>query len=213
MARSAPPSSGSALEATAPPSGDIGVDTDGETVSGSNTPVQVNGGIGANTVGGTAPDARNVIASTTGQVTLILNDGTTTLVLGNYLGINAAGTAPIGSGAFGITLETSATISDITIGGNVIVASSAAINCGSGSARISNITIQGNLMGTDATGTVGLQRLSRDQPGRRGSVCSLPNLRGCGSSVVAPNFIFQLRNILSELRSALRGEECYENIN
>jgi hypothetical protein len=141
----------------------FGVDTDGTTLAGSYTPIELAGGsfpaIGS-IIGGTSLAARNVIASS-GGFALILNDGNNTVVQGNYLGVNAAGTAPLGSCGFGIQIEAG---SGVTIGGstpgagNVINATSYGVNIDSGSAI--NTTVQGNLIGTDATGTKALNSLA-----------------------------------------------------
>ena len=142
----------------------LGVDTDGTTVVSNGTPIQVNGNGSASgsIIGGTTPAARNVIASN-GGFALILNDGNNTLVQGNYLGTNAAGTAAMGSSATAINAEIGTTV---TIGGtasgagNVINSTGSGISIGGvqSNAQV-NTTVQGNLIGTDATGTVAFYAL------------------------------------------------------
>jgi len=141
----------------------IGVDTDGQTVGGFSTPVFITFQTMGNTIGGTSPAARNVIASNNGgSFASILTDGDNTLVQGNYIGTNAPGTAPIGTGPNGIVVENG---SGSTIGGSVPGAGNVINSTGIGLqgpafSAISNTTVQGNLIGTDATGTIAFQTLS-----------------------------------------------------
>jgi CSLREA domain-containing protein len=143
----------------------LGVDTDGTSVVSDGTPVVVNGGIllaTGTTIGGTSPSARNVIASN-GGFGGILNDGNNTVVQGNYLGTNAAGTAAIGSLPAGIDMEigTGVTIGGSASGaGNVINATGNGVSIGGVQFNAAvNTTVQGNLIGTDATGTVAFYAL------------------------------------------------------
>src|ERR1043166_546706 len=143
-----------------------GVDTDGVTVVSDGTPVQVgNGGSFHATgtiIGGISPAARNIIVSN-GGFALIDISGDNTLVQGNYIGVNAAGTAILGMCATGISVEQG---SGNTIGGtaagaaNVINATGSGIPIGGVCSNcLFNTTIQGNLIGTDATGTVAFYAL------------------------------------------------------
>jgi titin len=116
-----------------------------------------------NIIGGTAPAARNVIASggPGGGPILILNEGgDNTVVQGNYLGTNKDGTAAIGTAQYAITLQVG---NGVIIGGsapsagNLINSTINGINIGGVCAGcLNNTTIQGNLIGTDATGTIPL---------------------------------------------------------
>jgi hypothetical protein len=104
-----------------------------------------------NTVGGTAPSARNVVSGWGyAQVDLDFNgiqgfEGNVgNVVEGNYLGTNAAGSAALvpGNGGVGINAAVNTTIS-----GNLISGVGTAIWAAPGS------QLHGNLIGTDATGT------------------------------------------------------------
>ena len=136
----------------------IGVDTDGSTVVSTSLGVEVNFQNGT-VIGGTDPAARNVMASTGGD--LIQADGNGTVIQGNYLGLNAAGTAGIGAQQRTIDIEVGDTV---MIGGsapgaaNVIGTWSVrAVQLGeAGAFNASNVTVQGNLIGTDVTGTIEL---------------------------------------------------------
>ena len=112
-----------------------------------------------NIVGGTAPADRNVFGGGGGSNagTLAIT-GSSNVVQGNYIGLDASGTVPLlpDGGVNGIELSVA---TDTLIGGdeagagNVIVASQVAIRLSSGLART---TIQGNLIGTDASSEIPL---------------------------------------------------------
>lgn len=117
-------------------------------------------GIGSsnNVIGGTAANTRNVIVSGDGGIS-IFGLGNGNQVLGNYIGLNAAGNAalPVFQGIF-------VGSSNNTIGGttpaarNVIVANGQGgivIQPGGAFATSGNV-VQGNYVGTDTSGNVGL---------------------------------------------------------
>ncbi|HEU0204685.1 MAG TPA: DUF6701 domain-containing protein, partial [Burkholderiaceae bacterium] len=113
---------------------------DGITVVGSN-----------NTIGGTTSALRNVMSGN-GECGLHL-EGSGNVVLGNYFGTNAAGSAAIANDVDGICIYDS---SGHTIGGTAAGSG----NVLSGNAydglyisNASNLTIQGNIFGLDASGT------------------------------------------------------------
>src|SRR5271157_3503954 len=111
----------------------------------------------SNTVGGTAAGAGNLISGNVNEGIFFLgNDGASDeMVLGNLVGTNAAGTAPIGNGLSGITLLQSAAN---TIGGNVISGNGVGPFGGNGItlAGASNNAVLGNFIGTNAAGTAAL---------------------------------------------------------
>jgi CSLREA domain-containing protein len=166
----------------------IGLDTDGATLGGFNTAVQVSAGMTGNTIGGTSPAARNVIASSNAPW-IILSDGNNMLVQGNYIGVNAAGTAALGAGATAVKIEQGSgnTIGGTVSGaGNVINATVDGISIGGVCAcTTNNNSFQGNLIGTNATGTAALNALFH------GIVVagSTTNLTIGGSTVGAGNVI------------------------
>ncbi len=102
-----------------------------------------------NVIGGTTPAARNVIADG------VFLENQNNQIKGNYIGTNAPGTASLGSGYNGVTVNNTL---NITIGGptaadrNVIASNANNIQVGNSS----NITIQSNYIGTNATGTASL---------------------------------------------------------
>ncbi len=112
-----------------------------------------------NVIGGTTPAARNVIVGGNTNVYLEVVNGN--FVQGNYLGINAAGTAALPTGMIDdLNLSSS---KNNTIGGtdpgagNVIYAPRSAVVFGQANIITTDGNVlQGNRIGTDATGTVGL---------------------------------------------------------
>jgi len=134
----------------------IGVDAAGTA------PLGNNGGIeliraGGNTIGGTTAAARNLIA---GGVRV---DGPATgvIIQGNYIGLNAAGTAAVGASfGDGVALEGA---NGNTVGGTAPGAGNVLSGNNLRGVRIadgSNNVVQGNLIGTDATGRVAIPNVN-----------------------------------------------------
>ena len=117
-------------------------------------------GATGNTVGGTTAAARNVISGNSSDGIDILDSGTSgNVVQGNYVGLNAAGTAGLGNGASylgGIVIALTA--SNNTVGGGAAGAGNVISgNSGTGitisDAGTTGNKVQGNYIGTDAAGT------------------------------------------------------------
>ncbi|MEY2496636.1 MAG: hypothetical protein QOD12_192 [Verrucomicrobiota bacterium] len=130
-----------------------------QSVVGININTNISGnGPSDTTVGGTTPGARNVIAgNAAGNINFFGSTATGNVIQGNYIGINAAGTAAIDLNGPGIVLTYS---SNFTIGGtvagagNVISGNSSGIAIsGDANNMAANNLIQGNLIGTNAAGT------------------------------------------------------------
>ena len=110
-----------------------------------------------NIIGGSVAGAGNVISGNGIYGVLLDSSGGSTLVEGNTVGLNAAGTAAVANGGDGI---------EINAGGNTIGGTTAAArnvisgNTGDGididGAGATNNLIEGDYIGTDATGTVAL---------------------------------------------------------
>jgi hypothetical protein len=137
----------------------IGADATGMTVAPIDYEgIRVNPSMG-NAIGGTNPEARNVIVGSAARGVTIMGSGVT--VQGNLIGLSAAGDAAIPNGR-GVEFAFGA--SDGLVGGaahgarNVISGNrlEGFPEGGAGVAATSstrNITIQGNYIGTDVTGT------------------------------------------------------------
>jgi len=134
----------------------IGTDAAGAVFLGSGDGYIFVGNGTGNTIGGTTPAARNVIVGGAGLGVIDLSSSGN-LVQGNYIGVNAAGTASLQppNATVGIRSESGAgnnTIGGTTPGaGNLIVATNAGVLLGN-----QNNLVQGNFIGTNATGTAGL---------------------------------------------------------
>jgi hypothetical protein len=134
----------------------IGTDITGTQALGNNGN-GVTAGDGA-LIGGTVPEARNVISANGGfgNIALGLNgSGANAIVRGNYIGTDVTGTRSLGNPSNGIHISSNNNvIGGLVAGaGNVISGNSAGIViAGFSSGSVGNV-IQGNFIGTDAAGT------------------------------------------------------------
>ena len=108
------------------------------------------------TIGGTVAAARNVIAGLGTVRKSTVAGETGSLIEGNYIGTNAAGTAALANGGAASIQSSSNTIGG-TVGGagNVISGNNAA---GIAARRPQRHPVAGNLIGTDASGTAALSQ-------------------------------------------------------
>ncbi len=108
-----------------------------------------------NTIGGTTPEARNVISGNNGYaVGILLPGATANKVQGNFIGTDVTGTADLGNSNHGVFIYEAA--SSNTIGpGNVIVGNGGA-GIGINGIGATGNQIVGNFIGTDVTGTISL---------------------------------------------------------
>jgi hypothetical protein len=104
------------------------------------------------TIGGTTPDARNLISGNINGVSLGTGSGNT--VQGNFIGTDVTGTVVLANAAVGVSSGgTNALIGGTTVDArNIISGNNRGIDLGNGS----NHTVQGNFIGTDVTGTIAL---------------------------------------------------------
>jgi len=126
---------------------DVGTDVTGsQPLGNSSVGIQVVGS--ANTIGGTTAAARNVVAAEEWGIAV---DGSKNTVEGNYVGVDAAGTAPLRN-AVGIYVHGAGT----TIGGTDAGAGNVVSgNAGDGiEVDGGGVKIEGNLIGPDPSGTV-----------------------------------------------------------
>jgi hypothetical protein len=118
---------------------------------------------GANTIGGASAGARNVISGNTQRgIDMSELGASNNVIQGNFIGTNAAGTAAIGNGTYGIHILRA---ENNLIGGTVPGARNVISGNGDRGIFISGSppsemcpgnTIQGNYIGTDVTGTAGI---------------------------------------------------------
>jgi hypothetical protein len=124
---------------------DLGNDAYGLTVDGAN-----------NTIGGEATAARNVISGND-RLGILFEDtgGGGNEVVGNYVGTDKNGTAPLGNSSFGIAIDD---INNNTIGGTTAAERNVISGNVGGGVSIygSGNRVMGNYVGTDATGTKGM---------------------------------------------------------
>ncbi|MDQ6708573.1 MAG: FG-GAP-like repeat-containing protein, partial [Acidobacteriota bacterium] len=109
------------------------------------------------TIGGTTPAARNVIAAS-GSAGIQAGSPGSTLIQGNFIGTNAAGSGALPNVGVGVALGSSG----IVLGGTTSGAGNLISGNGDDGVRIVGIDgssdniIQGNLIGTDVSGTLAI---------------------------------------------------------
>jgi len=148
----------------------IGTDIAGTASFGNSIGISIDRS-NSNTIGGTTPEARNVISGNAGYaVTMFAVWGTGNLVRGNLIGTDVTGTAALGNGG-GVRMESAInnTIGGTTAGARNIISG----NKGNGvhlamEAARQNV-VQGNFIGTDISGTAKLANSSSGVWVERGS--------------------------------------------
>jgi len=120
------------------------------------------------TLGGTVASARNVISGNSFDGVFVDGTGGTggSIVQGNYIGLNAAGTAAVGNGFYPngqlfMGIELAAGTSGNTIGGTAagarnVVSGNAYIGVGIFQPNANGNLVQGNYLGTNAAGTAAI---------------------------------------------------------
>lgn len=129
----------------------IGTNARGDAAFGNDRGIRL--GSTGNTIGGTSPSARNVISGNTGDGIDVADYNN--VIIGNYIGTNAAGTSALGNDV-GVDLYfVDGTIIGDTIAGagNLISGNNLGIWLDSDT---TGNTVAGNLIGTDATGTAAI---------------------------------------------------------
>jgi hypothetical protein len=113
-------------------------------------------GAQSNTIGGLAPGASNLISGNSGQGVVIAGPGANqNLVQGNFIGVNAAGTAAVSNGSVGAQISGGAQSN--TIGGNVpaarnIISGNTSFDAQIDSPATSLNIVAGNYIGLNAAG-------------------------------------------------------------
>lgn len=132
----------------------IGTDATGELDRGNTSDgVRIGNGAQSNTIGGTAPEARNIISGNDGDGVDIQGNGTTgNVVQGNYIGTDDDGEQDLGNSAEGVDLSADGN----TIGGSVAGAGNVISGNNLRGIYVTgagvSATIQGNYVGLDDDG-------------------------------------------------------------
>jgi hypothetical protein len=116
---------------------------------------------GDNTIGGATPETRNVFSGNarTGVALVASQSGTVNnLVIGNYIGLDATGSAALGNGIDGVFIGHTA--SENTIGGTAPGEGNVIVDNARWGVRIEDSSwgnhVLGNYIGTDASGTIAM---------------------------------------------------------
>jgi hypothetical protein len=121
--------------------------------------VSIGGGASANTIGGTAAAAANVIASSFGPELQLTGAGTSgNVVIGNLIGTNSSGTGSLLSEGDGVLIDEGAfanTVGGTCSGSANLISGNNSFGVELNSGASANVVL-GNLIGTDITGTVDL---------------------------------------------------------
>jgi uncharacterized repeat protein (TIGR01451 family) len=149
----------------------IGVGANGAVAIANNTGVNVNAG--GMTIGGTTEADRNVISGNLGFGVNLDDNATSAIVAGNYLGLNAAGTAAVGNALAGVQVRaSSAVIGGVGAGARNVISGNNGngVTLGApvgGPASIGSL-IAGNYIGTNAAGTAAVANLGSGVEVRNG---------------------------------------------
>ena len=139
----------------------VGVDQTG-TVAVTNgiLPIQLEAGAKANTIGGSTVAARNIIGGSIYQGLVMRDAGTSfNVVKGNYIGVNAAGTAPLANAFSGIEIYGSAasnSIGGVNVGEGNVISGNGNYGIAFSATGVNGNTILGNYIGLNAAGTAAL---------------------------------------------------------
>ena len=136
----------------------IGTDASGTTALGNGWGVSVGFDAGE-TIGGTTAGARNLISGNFGGINIDVTFGL--VIEGNWIGLNAAGTAAVPNLSFGIQAAGPGDAENVVIGGTTpgagnVISGNGGVGIISATQTTSNFLIQGNLIGTNPSGASAL---------------------------------------------------------
>ncbi|MBM4001355.1 MAG: hypothetical protein FJ297_17780 [Planctomycetes bacterium] len=178
----------------------VGLDADGTTALGNSAHGIWISYADANAIGGTDAADRNVIAGNAAHGIAIEAGSDLNTIAGNFIGVNAAGTAAIGNSGNGIHVSDS---SNQVIGGTVAgagnVISGNTIGIAIAGSTTTGVQVLGNLIGLNADGT---SALGNSQSGVR---ISFSELNYIGGTTVAE------RNVIAG--NATHGVEIFGDSN
>jgi VCBS repeat-containing protein len=138
----------------------IGTDPSGSLARGNNFNGVFVEGSANNVIGGTAPAERNVISGNGRYGVLVSGAGAAgNAIRGNYVGLNAAGSAALANIGAGIAVQGGATgtsIGGLTSGAGNVVSGNRSNGVEISGAGTSSTVVQGNRIGTDFTGNAAI---------------------------------------------------------
>lgn len=108
-----------------------------------------------NTIGGTAPAARNVFEGNDEDGAIGVTTGTGTIIQGNYIGTNSQGTAGLGAGGLHVGSDNNL-VGGTNSGARNVMSGAGYLTIGIIDGPASNNMIQGNYVGLNASGTAAL---------------------------------------------------------
>jgi hypothetical protein len=123
---------------------------DGITPAGNGNGLIIDISSNGNLIGGTAPDAANVISGNTGDG-ITVNQSSNNIIQGNRIGTDPSGTLALANGSHGIVISSSSTntIGGTQPGAGNIISANAAIGIHIEDNNLSGPIIQGNIIGMD----------------------------------------------------------------
>ena len=139
----------------------IGTDATGtKAVPNAFSAIEIYGGANGNTIGGTTTAARNILSGNTYQGIYLHDTGTINNVIeGNYIGLNALGTAALPNTSDGIDFANGAqtnTIGGTTTTARNVISGNSASGIGISGAGTSGNLVLGNYIGVNVAGTAAI---------------------------------------------------------
>jgi hypothetical protein len=136
------------------------IGTNASSAAGLDAPYVIGAFLGygamANTIGGTAANARNIISGNTADGVEVFSSGTANnVVAGNFIGTDASGSRAMGNGGRGILIIGGAshnTIGGTTAGAGNVVSANGADGIGIAKSGTNGNLVVGNVLGADRSG-------------------------------------------------------------
>ena len=169
------------------------------TLPNSSNGIAISGGSTRNRIGGTTPQARNVISGNLSGVSVDAGSPGENVIEGNYIGVSASGTVVLRNFANGIFLDAPRdTIGGLVPGSRNIISGNVLPGIFVGISASSTV-IQGNYIGTDSSGTLDFGNLQNGVYIDRAPNTLIGDSTGAGRNVISGNdypgvYIFGLKN-------------------
>ncbi len=140
----------------------VGTDVSGKTALGNGRDGIVMSAAAFNTVGGSVSGAGNLISGNSERGVDLFANAIKNSVLGNFIGVDAAGTNALPNLLFGVTIEpgSSNQIGGLTVNSRNIISGNKRSGIFIGDVNSKGNIIQGNYIGTDVTGTKSIANLT-----------------------------------------------------